>query len=121
MIQLKRVYDPIAPEDGRRFLVDRLWPRGVKKGELALDAWMKDVAPSEDLRKWFAHDPTKWDGFCLRYFSELDARPETWRIILDEVHRGNVTLLFSAKYIQHNNAVALKLYFQARHLLEEGQ
>jgi uncharacterized protein YeaO (DUF488 family) len=115
MIQLKRVYDPIAPVDGHRFLVDRIWPRGIKRMNLALDTWLKDVAPSDILRNWFAHDPAKWDEFCRRYFAELDSKPEIWQGILDTSLQGNVTLLFGAKDVRHNNAVALKLYLEARH------
>jgi len=115
MIQLKRVYDPIAPEDGHRFLVDRIWPRGIKRENLAFDAWLKDVAPSDILRNWFSHNLAKWDGFCHRYFSELAGKLETWQIILDTAHQGNVTLLFSARDIEHNNAAALKLFLEARH------
>jgi uncharacterized protein YeaO (DUF488 family) len=118
MIQLKRVYDPVVPEDGHRFLVDHLWPRGIKRENLDLDAWLKDVAPSDNLRNWFGHDPARWDGFCRRYFAELDGKPETWRIILDTARPRNVTLLFGARDIQHNNAVALKLYLEARHSSE---
>jgi uncharacterized protein YeaO (DUF488 family) len=121
MIQLKRVYDPIAPEDGHRFLVDRIWPRGIKRKNLALDAWLKDVAPSDNLRNWFAHDPGKWDEFCRRYFTELDGKPDTWQVILDTSLQGNVTLLFGAKDIRHNNAAALKLYIEALHSSEGEQ
>jgi uncharacterized protein YeaO (DUF488 family) len=115
MIQIKRVYDPVAPQDGHRFLVDRLWPRGIKKEKLALDAWLKELAPRDNLRHWYAHDPAKWDEFCHRYFTELDANPETWRIILDAASQGYVTLLFSSKELKLNNAVALKLYLEAHH------
>jgi uncharacterized protein YeaO (DUF488 family) len=121
MIQLKRVYDPIAPEDGRRFLDDRLWPRGIKRENLALEAWIKEVAPSDNLRNWFAHDPAKGDGFCRRYFAELDDKPEIWRIFPDTAHQGNITLLFGAKDIRHDNAVALKLYLKAPHSPEGKQ
>jgi uncharacterized protein YeaO (DUF488 family) len=87
---------------------------------LALDAWLKDVAPSDNLRNWFAHDPAKWDEFCRRYFAELDSKPEIWQGILDTSLQGNVTLLFGAKDIWHNNALALKLYLEAR-LSVEGE
>ena len=116
MLQIKRVYAPAVPQDGHRFLVDRVWPRGVKREALALDAWLKDVAPSADLRKWFAHDPEKWDEFCRRYFVELDAKPQTWQVIVDTARQGRVTLLYGARELQHNNAVALKLYLEAHHL-----
>jgi uncharacterized protein YeaO (DUF488 family) len=114
MIQIKRVYDPLAPEDGARFLVDRLWPRGVKKEALRVDGWLKEVAPSDVLRRWFGHDPTKWAEFQRRYSSELAARPEAWQPILKAARRGNVTLLYGAHDRQHNNAVALKAYLEER-------
>jgi uncharacterized protein YeaO (DUF488 family) len=114
MIQVKRVYDQKASGDGRRFLVERLWARGVKKAALQLDGWLKDVAPSEALRRWFGHDPAKWADFQRRYFSELDRNPEAWRPILEAAHSGNVTLLYSARDTLHNNAVALKMYVEQR-------
>lgn len=115
MIQIKRVYDPVEPQDGRRYLVDRLWPRGIRKEKLALDAWLKEVAPSDDLRNWYGHDPARWDEFRRRYFAELDGKPETWRIIQDAIAQGNVTLLFSSKELKINNAAALKLYLESHH------
>jgi len=114
MIRVKRAYDPPAPEDGKRFLVDRLWPRGVKKEALKLDGWLKDVAPSDALRRWFGHDPAKWEEFQRRYFAELEAKPESWRPLLEAARAGNVTLLFSARDEAHNNAVALKAFLEVR-------
>lgn len=111
-IRVKRVYDPPAPDDGKRFLVDRLWPRGLKKEALQLDGWLKEVAPSDGLRKWFGHDPAKWEEFQRRYFAELEARPEAWQPLLEEARKGTVTLLFSARDEQHNNAVALKIFLE---------
>jgi len=116
MIQVKRAYGPAAKSDGKRFLVDRLWPRGVTKEALRLEAWLKDVAPSGDLRRWFGHQPAKWDEFRRRYFAELDARPEAWRPILEAARRGNVTLLYGARDVEHNNAVALKEYLEKQAL-----
>ncbi len=113
-IRVKRVYEPAAPNDGCRFLVDRLWPRGVKREALSLDGWLKDVAPSDELRRWFGHDPAHWDEFQRRYFAELDGKPQTWQPILEAAQRGDVTLLFSAYDIEHNNAVALRSYLEAR-------
>ncbi len=110
MILLKRVYDPASNNDGVRFLVERLWPRGVKKKDLRLDAWLKDVAPSKELRQWFSHDPAKWTEFQQRYFAELDAHPETFEPILKASSQGHVTLLFSSHDAAHNNAVALEAY-----------
>ena len=114
MIHVKRVYEPADPEDGTRFLVDRLWPRGLAKEALALDGWLKDLAPSDALRRWFGHDPARWEEFQRRYAAELDARPDAWRPILEAARQGRVTLLFSARDTQHNNAVALKAYLDAQ-------
>jgi len=113
MITLKRAYEKAASEDGTRFLVERLWPRGIKKTDLRLDAWLKDVAPSDALRRWFAHDPKKWPEFRRRYFTELDRHPEGWEPIRNAARRGLVTLVYSAHDTEHNNAVALKEYLQA--------
>ena len=112
MIQIKRAYKPAAKSDGKRFLVDRLWPRGVTKEALRLEAWLKDVAPSDDLRRWFGHQPAKWDEFRRRYLAELDNRPEAWQPILEAARRGTITLLFGARDVEHNNAVALKAYLE---------
>ena len=114
MIALKRAYAPASREDGVRFLVERLWPRGVKKDELRLDAWLKETAPSTELRKWFSHDPEKWPRFRARYFRELDAAPEAWRPIVTAARRGTVTLVYSSHDEQHNNAVALREYLQRK-------
>lgn len=108
MIQLKRVYEPIAKTDGRRFLVERLWPRGVKKDTLSLAGWCKEAAPSVGLRKWFKHDPAKWKEFQHRYRAELDSKPDCWRPLLEAAASGNLTLLFSSHDVEHNNAVVLK-------------
>jgi uncharacterized protein YeaO (DUF488 family) len=110
MVTVKRVYEPPAPEDGTRFLVERLWPRGIKKASLSMDAWLKDVAPSAALRRWFSHDPDKWDTFRQRYFAELDSKSEALQPLVEATRRGPVTLLYSARTEAHNNAVALKLY-----------
>jgi uncharacterized protein YeaO (DUF488 family) len=112
MIQIKRAYDPPGTDDGPRILVDRLWPRGMNKEALRLDRWQKDVAPSDSLRRWFGHDPNKWDEFCQRYFDELNSKPDTWQPLLTAARQGKVTLLFSAKDLKYNNAVALKIYLE---------
>lgn len=112
MITLKRAYDPISATDGTRFLVERLWPRGVQKAKLRIDAWLKDVAPSTELRKWFSHDPDRWNEFRRRYFRELDSEPEAWRPIASAARRGRVTLIYSSHDTDHNNAVALQEYVQ---------
>lgn len=108
MIQTERVYEPKGKNDGKRFLVDRLWPRGVKKEALKMDGWLKDVAPSNALRHWFNHDPAKWKEFQRRYRAELSAKPENWQPLLETAKAGDVTLLFSAHDMEHNNAVVLK-------------
>jgi uncharacterized protein YeaO (DUF488 family) len=110
MIRVKRVYEPPDASDGARFLVERLWPRGLTREALRLDGWLKEVAPSHALRRWFGHDPAKWDEFQRRYRAELDERPEAWRPLLEAARRGDVTLLFSARDAEHNNAVALQRY-----------
>jgi uncharacterized protein YeaO (DUF488 family) len=114
MIQTRRVYETPEPSDGTRFLVERLWPRGMKKEALKLDGWLKEVAPSAELRRWFGHDPAKWEEFRRRYFAELDQHPEAWQPIQEAARRGTVTLLYSARDTAHNSAVALKAYLEAK-------
>lgn len=112
---MKRVYDPPAPEDGLRYLVERLWPRGLRRDTLAVEAWLREVAPSHELRRWFGHDPARWQEFQRRYFAELDERREAWEPLCAAVRRGHtITLLFSARDTRYNNAVALKTYLEAR-------
>lgn len=111
-MRVKRAYDPVEPEDGTRFLVDRLWPRGVSKAGLQVAEWLKDVAPSDKLRRWFGHDAAKWAEFCRRYFSELDAKPELLAPIRQAQAHGEVTLVYAARDTAHNNAVALKAYLE---------
>jgi uncharacterized protein YeaO (DUF488 family) len=108
VLKTKRAYDPPSSGDGRRILVDRLWPRGIKKEVAAVDEWAKEVAPSDELRRWFAHDPSKWDEFRRRYAHELEGKAELTDRIRKEAEKGTVTLLFAAKDVAHNNAVALK-------------
>ena len=114
MIRIKRTYDPPARTDGCRILVERLWPRGMKKEALAADAWMKEVAPSTELRKWFGHRVERWDGFRRRYRAELDANPAAWEPILEAAKRRTVTLLYSARDADHNGAVVLRDYLAER-------
>lgn len=109
-IQTKRVYDPADRKDGLRVLVDRLWPRGLSKERVQADQWVKDAAPGTELRKWFGHDPAKWDEFRKRYIAELNAKPEVVERLLELAAKGRVTLLFSARDTRHNQAVALKDY-----------
>ena len=110
---VKRVYAAAAPADGYRVLVDRLWPRGLKKEAVALDLWVKELAPSPELRQWFGHEPARWEGFRHRYASELDAVAEHWRPLLARALHHPVTLLYAARDEEHNNAVALKAYLEA--------
>jgi uncharacterized protein YeaO (DUF488 family) len=112
MIKIKRVYEDADPQDGLRFLVERLWPRGVKKAALPLDGWLKEVAPSTSLRQWFGHDPQRWDEFKRRYFAELDAVPEAWEPLRVAARQGTVTLLYSAHDTAHNGALALQEYLK---------
>lgn len=113
MLSVKRVYDAPKANDGARYLVERLWPRGIKKENLIMDAWFKDVAPSDSLRRWFGHDPAKWEEFQRRYRAELDAHSNAWMPLLEACRRGNVTLLYSSRDTEHNNAFALKSYLEA--------
>lgn len=110
MIQLKRAYERPASTDGTRFLVERLWPRGVKKTTLRLDAWLKDVAPTTALRRWFGHDPRKWSEFQRRYARALDVNTDALEPIRKASRRGRVTLVYSSHDTERNNAVALKDY-----------
>lgn len=107
-IQLKRAYEPAAPEDGERYLVDRLWPRGVKKDALILTGWLKEVAPSNSLRRWFGHDPARWTEFRRRYREELKSHEATLKPLRDALKRGTVTLVYSARDEAHNQAVVLR-------------
>ncbi|MCL4560631.1 MAG: DUF488 domain-containing protein [Chloroflexi bacterium] len=112
MIKVKRIYDARDNREGRGFLVERLWPRGIRKEDLHIDAWLKEIAPSQSLRQWFAHDPAKWEEFQRRYRAELDSHPETWKPLLEVARKGDVVLLYSARDTVHNNAVVLKEYLE---------
>ena len=114
MIRIKRTYEAPARGDGRRILVERLWPRGMKKTALDADAWMKEVAPSTELRKWFDHRVERWEEFRRRYRDELNANPGGWKPIFDASSRGTVTLLYSARDTEHNAAVVLGEYLSKR-------
>jgi len=114
MIKVKRAYDPAAASDGARFLVDRLWPRGIRKEDLPMEAWLRNVAPGQELRQWFGHDPARWPEFQRRYFAELDRTPEVLEPIRAAARHGDVTLLYGAKDREHNNAVALQAYLSAK-------
>jgi uncharacterized protein YeaO (DUF488 family) len=114
MIKIRRVYEAEQADGGPAFLVERLWPRGFKKEDLKMQAWVKEVAPSQALREWYTHDVAKWDGFQQRYRAELDAHPEAWQPLLVAARQGDVTLLYSARDTEHNSAVLLKDYLEKR-------
>ena len=111
-IELKRVYDDPTPDDGLRVLVDRLWPRGVKKEDAHVDLWLKEVAPSSELRRWFGHDPEKWAEFRRRYRAELEEKKVEIGELRKRVGKGSVTLVYGAKDTQHNQAVVLKEFLE---------
>ena len=113
-IRTKRVYEPANPHDGFRVLVDRVWPRGMTQAQVQADLWLKDVAPSTALRKWFSHDRSKWEAFKSRYFLELDTKPQVVARLLDEAAKGRLTLLFSARDTEYNQAVALRVHLLSR-------
>jgi uncharacterized protein YeaO (DUF488 family) len=108
MLRIKRIYDLPSPNDGKRILIDRLWPRGIKKADASINEWMKDIAPSNELRKWFAHDVSKWEEFKKRYKKELKDKSEILDKLKKESEKSTVTLLFSAKDVKHNNAQVLR-------------
>lgn len=114
MIQLKRVYDRGHARASHSFLVERLWPRGVKKESLHFAAWLKDVAPSDSLRKWFQHDVSKWPEFQTRYRAELYLKPEAWEPLLEAAGGGDIVLLYSSRDTEHNNAVVLRQYLEEK-------
>jgi uncharacterized protein YeaO (DUF488 family) len=114
VLKIKRVYDPPSRDDGRRILVDRLWPRGLRKEDAKIDDWIKEIAPSNELRKWYGHDPDKWDEFKKRFFLELHGQQERIDEIVNASRKGTVTLLFGSKEERINNAEALRLYIEAR-------
>jgi uncharacterized protein YeaO (DUF488 family) len=110
MITIKRAYDPPSSSDGTRVLVDGLWPRGIPKDKLKLDMWLKEVAPSAALRKWFSHDPERWKEFQRRYFDELKHNTVAWKPLAEAAHGRHVTLVFGSKDAEHNNAVVLQKF-----------
>ncbi len=118
-IRVKRVYDPVGPGDGQRILVDRLWPRGLRKAEAGVDIWLREVAPSTALRKWFHQDPERWDDFAARYRDELAEGAEALQPLLDAACAGPVTLLFAARDRTRNHAVVLRDVLRER-LAERG-
>lgn len=113
-IRIKRVYDEAETADGLRVLVDRLWPRGVSKEKAGIDRWIKEISPSNDLRKWYGHDPARWEAFKACYFRELDQRGEVIGELVEQARAGTVTLLYASTEKRMNNAVALKEYLESR-------
>ena len=114
MIMIKRIYDPPAAEDGFRILVDRLWPRGLAKAKTKVDLWLKEISPSNELRKWYGHDPEKWEEFKKRYRNEIEDQKEALDSIVKKARGGIVTFLFSSKEKKLNNAAALKEFVERR-------
>lgn len=114
MIQIKRAYEEPASNDGTRILVERLWPRGVTKEKASLDFWLKDIAPSPSLRKWFGHDPAKWEQFEQRYWKELQNNPDAVQELQSKMKRGRVTFVYAARDEAHNGALALKEFLEKR-------
>jgi uncharacterized protein YeaO (DUF488 family) len=111
-VKLKRAYDTVARSDGRRILVDRIWPRGIARDALRIADWIKEAAPSPELRKWFGHEPARWAEFKRRYFQELDRQPDVLCSLVEKSCTGTVTLIFAAKDAEHNNAAALREYLE---------
>ena len=107
-VQIKRAYEPVAPDDGTRILIDRLWPRGIKKEALALDQWTKELAPSTELRKWFGHDPARWAEFQDRYAAELQPQTEQLDALRALARKSRLTLIYGAHDEAHNNAVVMR-------------
>ena len=114
MIRLKRAYDPLARADGLRILVERLWPRGVRKEKAAVDLWLKELAPTTELRKWFGHDPDKWSEFRERYWSELERKGDLITLLKHRTTEGTVTFVYAASDEEHNSALLLKEYLETR-------
>jgi uncharacterized protein YeaO (DUF488 family) len=115
-IQLKRAYDKPQKGDGFRVLIDRIWPRGIRKEDLRLDEWLRSLAPSTELRQWFGHDPEKWEEFRRRYFRELDTHPEEIKLLREKMREGPLTIIFGSREERFNNATALKEYLENRPL-----
>ena len=120
-VKLKRAYERPEAEDGFRVLVDRLWPRGVSKEDAALDQWMKEIAPSTDLRKWFDHDPGRWEEFCRRYADELHENAELVAQLRKLAHHGPITLVYSAHDEAHNDAIVLRDVLLGRKTIEKTE
>ena len=114
MIKTRRIYDKPDTDDGFRILVDRIWPRGLKKNDAKIDLWQKDIAPSSTLRKWFNHDQSKWNEFKRRYYNELKDKQEIVKLFLEKAGQETITLLYSSKEEKYNNAIALKEFLDLK-------
>ncbi len=112
-LRIKRIYDPVDPEDGFRVLIDRLWPRGLSKEKAKIDLWLKEIAPSTELRQWFHHEPERWDEFRQKYLQELDQHPEAVARLHELITSRRITLLFAARDTEHNHALVLRDYLSA--------
>lgn len=116
MIKTRRIYDRPEADDGFRILVDRIWPRGLKKNDVKIDLWQKNIAPNSALRKWFNHDKRKWNEFKSRYYEELKDKQEIVKLFLEKTEEGTITLLYSSKEEKYNNAIPLKEFLQSNRL-----
>jgi len=114
-VRVKRVYERPGKDDGRRILVDRLWPRGLTRDKASVDLWLKDIAPCTELRKWFGHDPGRWEEFRKRYLAELKGNSEPIRILQQEMARNTVTLVYGANDEEHNQAIIIREYLERPH------
>jgi uncharacterized protein YeaO (DUF488 family) len=114
LIQLKRIYEQSSDQNGLRVLVDKLWPRGLRKNEVRLDIWLKEIAPDDELRKWFFHDPDKWEEFRKRYLKELEQNEEYVQKLIEKAKETDLILLYAAKNERFNNAIVLKEYIESR-------
>jgi uncharacterized protein YeaO (DUF488 family) len=121
MLRIKRVYDTTEPDDGKRILIDRLWPRGISKTAAHLDEWIKELAPSTELRNWFGHNDARWEEFRNRYIEELSSpdRMKLLKVLAKEAARETVTLVYGAKDIEHNNGIILKKVIE-EHMVKNG-
>jgi uncharacterized protein YeaO (DUF488 family) len=113
-IRIKRVYDPSSPQDGLRILVDRLWPRGLSKEKAKVDLWLREIAPSNELRKWYGHEPDKWTEFKKKYLKEIEEKKAEFELLRKKARQGTVTFLFSSREEKLNNAAALKEFVESK-------
>lgn len=121
MFRLKRAYEPASPDDGCRVLVERLWPRGISKSRAAIDVWLKDIAPSTELRKWYGHEPSRWEEFRRRYWEELRSNAEAVAALRKQERGGKVTLVYAAHDEEHNGALALKQFLARPKIKPRGR